>query len=173
MSAAEIVIRLLTNAEADATLYRDIRLEALKANPEAFGSSYEAEAAEPLSWFSDRLAGSSVLGAFRGAEPVGVVGLAIQQGRKKAHKGLIVGMYVRPHARGAGIGRGLMEAVIELARHRVELVQLTVVRDNEEAKRLYSSLGFQEYGMEWHSLKHDGRYYDEILMTMDLLQKSN
>jgi RimJ/RimL family protein N-acetyltransferase len=173
MSAAEIVIRLLTNAEADATLYRDIRLEALKANPEAFGSSYEAEAAQPLSWFSDRFAGSSVLGAFRDAEIVGIVGLAIQQGRKKAHKGLIVGMYVRPDARRAGTGRLLMEAIIEIARDRVELVQLTVVRDNEPARRLYASLGFQEYGMEWHSLKHDGRYYDEILMAMDLLKKSN
>jgi RimJ/RimL family protein N-acetyltransferase len=173
MSAAEIVIRLLMKAEADATLYRDIRLEALKANPESFGSSYEAEAAQPRSWFSDRLAGSSVLGAFRDAEPVGIVGLAIEQGRKKAHKGLIVGMYVRPDARGAGIGRRLMEAVIELARHRVELVQLTVVRDNENARRLYASLGFQEYGVEIHSLKHAGRYYDEILMAKDLLEKSN
>ena len=66
-----------------------------------------------------------------------------------------------------------MEAVIELARGRVELVQLTVVRDNERARGLYASLGFQEYGVEWHSLKLDGRYYDEILMAMNLLEKSN
>ena len=31
-------IRRLT--EADAVLYRDIRLEALRANPEAFGSTF-------------------------------------------------------------------------------------------------------------------------------------
>ena len=66
-----------------------------------------------------------------------------------------------------------MEEIIEIARHRVELVQLTVVRDNERARRLYASLGFREYGMEWHSLKLDGRYYDESLMAMDLLEKSN
>ena len=82
MSTTDIEIRPLTVAESDAALYRDIRLEALKANPEAFGSSYEAEAAQPLSWFSDRLAGSSVLGAFRGAEPVGIVGLAISSPSK-------------------------------------------------------------------------------------------
>jgi GNAT superfamily N-acetyltransferase len=173
MSAADIEIRPLTPAEADAILYRDIRLEALTANPEAFGSSHETEAAQPLSWFSDRLAGSSVLGAFRDAALVGITGLAIQQGQKKAHKGLIWGMYVRPDARRAGTGRRLMEAIIELARHRVELIQLTVVRDNEQARWLYASLGFQQYGMEWHSLKHDGRYYDEILMAKDLPEKSN
>jgi RimJ/RimL family protein N-acetyltransferase len=173
MSDADIEIRPLTPGEADATLYRDIRLEALKAHPEAFGSSYEAEGVQSLSWFSDRLASSTVLGAFRGSELVGIVGLTIQQGQKKAHKGMIVGMYVRPDARRAGTGRLLMEAIIEIARHRVELVQLTVVRDNERAGRLYASLGFRKYGMEWHSLKHDGRYYDEILMAMDLLEKSN
>lgn len=172
MGAADIEIRPLTEAEADAALYRDIRLEALSAHPEAFGSGHEYEAAQPLSWFSARLADSSVLGAFRGAELAGIVGLAIQQGQKKAHKGMIVGMYVRPDARRAGTGRRLMQAVIELARHRVELVQLTVVRDNEPARRLYAGLGFQEYGIERHSLKHDGRYYDEILMAMDLLEKS-
>jgi ribosomal protein S18 acetylase RimI-like enzyme len=173
MGAADIVIRPLTSAEADAALYRDVRLEALSAHPEAFGSSHEYEAAQPLNWFSARLANSSVLGAFRDAELVGIAGLAIQQGQKKAHKGMIVGMYVRPDARRAGTGRLLMEAIIEISRHRVELVQLTVVRDNEAARRLYVGLGFQEYGIEWHSLKHDGRYYDEILMAMDLLEKSN
>jgi RimJ/RimL family protein N-acetyltransferase len=173
MNAADIVIRPLANAEADAILYRDIRLEALKANPEAFGSSHEFEAAQPLSWFSARLADSSVLGAFRDAELVGIAGLAIPQAQKKAHKGTMWGMYVRPDARGAGIGRRLMEAVIELARHCVELVQLTVVRDNDRARRLYASLGFQEYGAERHALKHNGRYYDEILMAMDLPEKSS
>jgi hypothetical protein len=65
MSAAEIVIRSVKSADPDATLFRSIRLEALKANPEAFGSSYEFEAAQPLSWFSARLVDSTVLGAFR------------------------------------------------------------------------------------------------------------
>lgn len=172
MGTAEFEIRPVKPAD-DAAIFRNIRLEALRANPEAFGSSYEAEAAQPLSWFLARLADSTVFGAFRDGQIIGIAGFAIQQGDKNAHKGRIWGMYVRPDARGGGIGRRLMEAVIEHARHRVELVQLTVVRDNERARRLYASLGFQEYGTEWHSLKHDGRYYDEILMAKDLLEKSN
>jgi len=43
---------------------RGIRLAALQANPEAFGKTYAVENAQPLSWFSDRLARSAGLGAF-------------------------------------------------------------------------------------------------------------
>ena len=47
-------------------------LEALQANPEAFGSTFEVENALPLSWFSDRLGSRTVLGAFRDTELVGI-----------------------------------------------------------------------------------------------------
>ena len=54
MSADHIEIRRLVQEDAaDAVLYRDIRLEALQANPEAFGSTFEVENAQPLSLFSD------------------------------------------------------------------------------------------------------------------------
>jgi ribosomal protein S18 acetylase RimI-like enzyme len=171
MSAAHIEIRRLTQTDADVALYRDIRLEALKANPEAFGSTFEIEHAQPLSWFSARLGSSEILGAFRDARLVAIAGFAIQQGQKMAHKGTIWGMYVRPAARRTSIGRRLVEAIVDLARHRVELVQLAVVRDNEQARRLYASLGFREYSVEKNALK-DGRYYDEVLMAKDLLEKS-
>ena len=82
-------------------------------------------------------------------------------------------MYVRPAARRTGIGRRLVEAIVDLARDRVELIQLAVVRDNEQARHLYASLGFREYGVEKNALKQDGRYYDEVLMAKDLLEKSS
>jgi ribosomal protein S18 acetylase RimI-like enzyme len=171
MPDARIEIRRLMQADAaDAVLYREIRLEALRVHPEAFGSTFETEAAQPLSWFADRLSGSTILGGFRDAELVAVAGFAIQQGRKQAHKGAIWGMYVRSDARRAGIGRRLIEAIFDLARHRVELIQLTVIRDNAQARRLYASVGFVEYGIEKNALKQDGRYYDEILMAKDLAE---
>jgi len=169
MSAAHIEIRRLTQADAaDAIRYRDIRLEALTANPEAFASSFEFENAQPLSWFSERLDSSTVLGVFRDQELIAIATFAIQRGQKMAHKGVIWGMYVRPNARRAGIGRRLVEAILDLARQRVELIQLTVVRDNEQARHLYASLGFQEYGIERNALKQDGRYYDEVLLAKEL-----
>jgi ribosomal protein S18 acetylase RimI-like enzyme len=159
-------MRLL--APSDAALYRGIRLQALQGNPQAYASTFEAESARPLTWFSDRLGSSKVFGAFHGSEIVGIAGLLVGEGRKEAHKGLLVGMYVRPGSRKSGVGRRLVETIIEYASERVELIQLAVVSDNEQARRLYTRLGFLEYGIEKKALKHDGRYYDEVLMAKDL-----
>ena len=164
--AADFQIRRLT--PADAILYRQIRLAGLKNNPEAFGSTFDRESAQPLSWFRERLGSSQVFGAFRDTELLGIAGLAIHNGEKEAHKGLLWGMYVRPDARNVGIGRRLVEAVIETARQRVELIQLSVVVGNEPARQLYARLGFVEYGIEKDSLKYNGKYCDEILMAKQL-----
>ncbi|MGY4479953.1 N-acetyltransferase family protein [Bradyrhizobium sp. USDA 3364] len=168
MNAPSIEIRRLL--PADAALYRDIRLEALRLSPEAFGSAYETESAHPVEWFAARLAGGTVmLGAFRGGGLAGIVGFIAEQGPKRQHKGALVGMYVRQQARRAGVGRVLVEAALELAAQTVELVQLIVVKGNEPAFRLYQSMGFVAYGLEKHALKIDGRYYDDILMAKDLV----
>jgi len=166
VNATDIEIRPLTSA--DAGPYRDIRLVALENKPEAFDSTFESEIAQPLTWFCDRLNSSQVFGAFRSTELLGIAGFVRHESDKAAHKGLLWGMYVRPDARKAGVGRRLVEAVIEFARQRVEVIQLAVVADSTRARRLYARLGFLEYGIERNSLKQGGRYYDVVLMAMDL-----
>jgi len=96
---------------------------------------------------------------------MGIAGFAAQEGTKHAHKGLLWAMYVRSAARKSGLGKILVAAVLDHARGRVEMVQLTVVSENEAARRLYEAMGFVEYGFEKRALKHDGRYYDEVLMV--------
>jgi ribosomal protein S18 acetylase RimI-like enzyme len=166
LNAAHIEIRRLTSA--DSAAYRDIRLAGLRASPEAFGSTFVRESARPLAWFCDRLRNSQVFGAFRSTDLLGIAGFVIRQGEKERHKGLLWGMYVRPDSRNVGVGRQLVEAVIDHARDHVEVIQLSVVSGNERARRLYASFGFVEYGFEKNSLKQDGRYYDETLMALDL-----
>lgn len=169
MNAAPIKIRRLTSE--DAVAYREIRLAGLRDCPEAFGSTFGRENAQPLAWFCDRLHASQVFGAFSSTALLGIAGLAIREGEKERHKGLLWGMYVRPDIRNAGVGRQLVEAVIDYARDHVEVIQLSVVKGNERARRLYAGLGFVEYGIEKNSLKQDGRYYDEILMALDLVRE--
>src|SRR6516164_3874976 len=166
MNAVCTELRRLTSA--DATAYREIRLTGLSDSPEAFGSTFIRESTQPLAWFCDRLANSAVFGAFQSVALLGVAGLAIREGEKEKHKGLLWGMYVRPDARKTGVGRQLVEAVIDHARAHVEVIQLSVISENQAARRLYAALGFVEYGLEKDSLKQNGRYYDEILMALDL-----
>ena len=156
-------IRLIV--PADAALYRGIRLEALKQNPEAFANTFEYENDKPLLWFEERIAQSGILGAFAEGDLVGVAGYRAQDGPKQNHKGVLWGMYVRASARNTGLGRRLVEAVVKHASKRVELLKLTVVSENLTAQRLYASLGFVEYGLEKKALKRNGRYYHEILMV--------
>ena len=85
---------------------------------------------------------------------------------------MLWGMYVRPEYRAAGIGRKLVEAIIEHARRHVELLQLFVIADNMPARRLYANLGFIEYGIERHATKYHGEYHDDVLMALPLMADS-
>ncbi len=154
--------------DTDAALYREIRLEALRTAPDSFGSDFAAESVRPLPWFAERLATSEVVGGFLADELAGIAGLFMQQGPKQAHKAALWGMFVRPKFRGMGIGRQLGEAIVERARGKAEIIQLTVARPNQPARRLYADLGFAEYGLEKDARKVHGRYIDDILMALDL-----
>lgn len=167
MKEAAIDVRRLS--PADAPLFREIRLEGLRQEPEAFSSTFENESIQPLSFFADRLAGSAVFGAFRGSDLLGVAGFFVQHGPKHGHKGTLWGMYVQPGARREGVGRRLVEAVIDHGRTQVELVQLIVVAENQAARRLYARLGFEEYGVEKRAAKYQGQYHDDVLMAKMLV----
>lgn len=171
MSKEPVSVRRLS--PDDAVLFREIRLEGLRSDPDAFASTFEEESGKKLSFFADRLAASSVFAAFRGAELLGIAGFFVQHGPKHRHKGTLWGMYVRPRARGAGIGGRLVEAVIEHARPRVELVQLSVISENRAARRLYERFGFEEYGLEKRAAKYRGRYHDDVLMARMLALPDN
>jgi ribosomal protein S18 acetylase RimI-like enzyme len=159
-------------SSVDAASFREIRLEGLTQDPDAFSSTFDEESGKPLSAFAERLTASAVFAAFRGPDILGVAGFYGQPGPKHRHKGTLWGMYVRPQARGAGIGARLVEAVIEHARAHVELIELTVISENLAARRLYRRLGFEEYGLEKRAAKYRGRYHDDVLMAKILSPES-
>jgi len=163
-----IQIRQLTSADAES--FRELRLEGLRLNPEAFGSTYETEKNQPVTRYTGWLTNSTVFGAYKDSQLIGTASFTQQSGLKDAHKGLLRAMYVRPAHRRSGAGRQLVQAVIETARQKVEQVLLAVVSDNQPAIRLYQSLGFRQYGHEKNALKHNGTYSDEILMSLDLTE---
>jgi ribosomal protein S18 acetylase RimI-like enzyme len=164
----QIDIRRLT--EDDAPLYREIRLDSLQKDPTAFGSTFEREITMPMEFFRERVAASTVLGAFQGDTIIGVIGFMVQTG-KLGHKGMLWAMYVRPEHRNKGIGRRLVQALIDVADQRVEVIQLAVETENSAARNLYAAMGFVEYGLELKAMKDEARYYDCALMALDLMHR--
>lgn len=159
-----VPVRRLTSA--DVALYREIRLEALRAHPDAFASTYEKEVAFAEDFLRERLDGSPVFAGFDGDSIVGMAGFYRLDGEKVRHKGVLWGMYVRPSARGKGYSASLAEAVIDHARGCVEILSLSVVTGNDAARRLYERMGFVAYGIERRALKVGETYLDEVLMAM-------
>ncbi|MBD2867474.1 GNAT family N-acetyltransferase [Paenibacillus arenilitoris] len=163
-----------TLREADAALYKELRLNALIVDPEAFGATYERDAALTLETFAERLKPSKdkfVLGAVTEDDRlVGIVTFIRDTGMKTAHKGNVYGMYVAPEARGSGLGKALLLELVSRARtcDGLEQIHLTVVSGNDSAKKLYEALGFEIYGVEPNALKWQGRYWDEDLMVLRL-----
>jgi ribosomal protein S18 acetylase RimI-like enzyme len=152
-------------APADAGDYRTIRLAALKGDREAFGSTYEAEVARPLTHFAERLATSVVHGAYADGNIIGMAGYKRQEGARDRHKAFVWGTYVRPDMRRQGVAQALMEALLQDAGGGVEQLTLCVVKDNAAAFTLYRSLGFEVYGVEPRALKSETGYADEVLMV--------
>lgn len=162
----DLVVRRLGPEDAEA--FHALRLEGLARHPCAFAASPEEECGHSLAEVAARLERAPVFGAFDGTHLVGVAGFAIPARAKKRHKGLLWGVYVREGARGRGLGRALVQAVIEHARAHVVQLHATVVTTNEPALRLYRSLGFSTYGLEPRGLACAGQYFDQELMVLML-----
>lgn len=162
--------------ESDAQMYQELRLMALKTNPEAFGSTYDRESNFSLETVIERISPNEnkfVLGAFKeDGILTGIVSFVRETGIKTLHKANVYGMYVTEENRGKGIGQLLLLDLIRLARNceGLEQLNLTVVSNNESAKKLYKSVGFEIYGVERRALKYNGQYYDEDLMVLRLFE---
>ena len=174
-AADEITVRRAT--EADAEAYRDIRLEALQAHPEAFSAAYEVEAARSLDVWQTRLrshARSDSMLAFAqlGDRLVGLTGIFRGASAKTRHSAMIFSVYVRPEARGRGVGRQLIQACLAWAAEQgITVVKLAVVTTNTAAISLYAACGFQVYGIEPQAILWNGVYYDELLMVYNLTNR--
>ena len=122
---------------------RDIRLEALRDAPTAFGSTYEQETERGEAHWRDRIARGGTFLAFvpevSATEPSGLIG-GYQEDPVTAE---LVSMYVRPRARGRGVGEALVAAVIDWAGQRnAAAVRLWVTETNTPALALYERCGF-------------------------------
>jgi ribosomal protein S18 acetylase RimI-like enzyme len=170
MGAESVEIRLLTAADAEA--WSKLRLEALERDAEAFSSSVEEHRRLRVEDVRQRLAlepeGRFVVGAFVSEELVGVAGFYRDTGPKTRHKGHVWGVYATAAMREKGIGRRLMEALLERAAKiaGLEQIQLAVTATQAAAMRMYRGLGFEVFAREVKALKIGERYIDEDFLVL-------
>jgi ribosomal protein S18 acetylase RimI-like enzyme len=163
-------LRFLTSA--DAAEWLGLRIAALEGDPEAFSASLEEWRALGLEEVKRRLwpaEDAFVLGAFDGERMVGMAGFYREKGPKTRHKGHVWGVYVAPEVRGRGIGRRMMQTLLQSATglEGVEQILVSVATSQTAAVNLYRSIGFEPFGREPRALKIGEEFIDEEHMILD------
>ncbi len=160
------MIEIRVGSVADWQRLREVRLRALREEPDAFGSthageltlddaSWQARASSGRQFFA--LDGERVVGTAAGwAEPVG-----------PADARCLVGMWVDPEYRGHGLAGRLVDAVASWARaDGARTLRLEVALGNSAARAAYLRRGFLATG-EIVAMPRDPRILEEA-MTLAL-----
>ena len=170
----DIEVRALS--EADLGAYKALRDHALAHHEEAFTSDATTEATRTAHSYRERLgcdsggSGSFTLGAWSGDHLLGAITCERDSRSKVRHIGHIIGTMVMHDQQGQGVGRALLDALIERASADGELHQLTltVTSSNLAAVRLYASAGFTRYGTLPRAIHVAGRFLDKDMMVLNL-----
>jgi len=149
-------------------IYRDIRLNGLLEDPQAFGRSYEEEIAFPQEKWRQRASNSNNFMALENGIPLGTMGAYIsdESGNKVAN---IVGVFVSKEERGKGIGSKLLDAVLDKIKQNqsIKKIKLSVNKDQTLAVKLYEKFGFKITGEETQKMG-DKKEHIEYLMELAL-----
>jgi GNAT superfamily N-acetyltransferase len=150
MTGPVAVVRLTPD---DWEAHRDLRLEALATDPDAFGATYADNAAYDEATWRARLAAVTYWQVRDSGMPLGMVGLwdpvidAGPEGGGAAEDEsvpFVIAMFVRTAARGRGVGSSLIAATItEAARRGYARIALDVKANNAAARELYERHGFR------------------------------
>jgi ribosomal protein S18 acetylase RimI-like enzyme len=135
---------------AKVTLFKDVRLRALQDAPYAFSSTYAKEAQfTEAEWIrrAERWNGESGIGfvAMDEDRACGIAGSFLDE--KDETRAQLISMWTAATHRQRGIGRLLVNHILEWARDRkTHVLQLMVTSNNEAAIRFYERLGFTRTG---------------------------
>lgn len=166
------LIRWLT--PADAAPYRALWLNALEEYPASFLASAETARQRSVDDIAKGLAKRHCAGLFdEGGALQGFAAIAFTLDNPKlSHYAKFGAIYVSAAARGKGGGKALLQWLTDEARARnVMMLEIGANAENTNAVRLYERLGFTPFGLRPNALHIDGRYCDEILLSMHLTGK--
>ncbi|HEY1575537.1 MAG TPA: GNAT family N-acetyltransferase [Terracidiphilus sp.] len=135
-----------------ALVFKGVRLRALQESPTAFSSTYAKESQLPgeewvrraVRWGADETA--AIFLAFDGDSACGMVGSLVDD--ENANRAHVISMWVDPAYRRFGVGKALIDAVVEWNRSiGVSETVLMVTSVNTGAIAFYERIGFRMTGV--------------------------
>ncbi len=161
--------------ESDLAQYRDLRLEALRVAPFAFGAEYAESLALPGSTWLERLRGNvnnhqqTIFVAEKSGLLLGMTGVQRSVGVKRQHSATVWGVYVRSSARGQGMaGTLLAHAMLWAQQMGVTRLELHVNAANTKALELYQRAGFVIAGTLHNTLRVGDESINEYILERPL-----
>ncbi|MCL4342115.1 MAG: GNAT family N-acetyltransferase [Candidatus Thermoplasmatota archaeon] len=144
--------------------FKTLRLESLRVDSQAFGSSYEEEINFVEEIWKSRIV--NMLFAIYKNKLAGMIGFLPRTRIKTGHVADIFSFYVCKEYRGLGIGWKLLnEALLEIRNNqKIIKISLSVNSEMEAAIHLYKKCGFNISGRLERELKLNGNFYDEFTM---------
>jgi L-amino acid N-acyltransferase len=127
-------------------------------------------AEEQVTWLVQRSGAYAALVADVDGQVLGFASLSPYRDRPAYSTTVEDSVYVDRDARGGGVGRALLEALVETARaHGFHTVIARVVGGHEASIALHRGVGFEEVGTEREVGRKLGRWLDVVVMQL-LLQ---
>jgi RimJ/RimL family protein N-acetyltransferase len=95
-------------------------------------------------------------------------GIARMDEIDNVNRSVRIGGDVRPDLQGRGLGRAMLELLIEYSFDHLNMhrVWLLVLETNERARSLYRSLGLIEEGRQREAIYRDGAWLDYVSMSL-------
>jgi ribosomal protein S18 acetylase RimI-like enzyme len=153
--------------------YRELRLHALKTDPQAFGQSWDEADKYPEERWRQRLIDAAegrswLVFAEREGRLTGMAGAYQWPEDVEANRAMVIAVFVDPELRGQRIGERLVQAVLDqLAATGLDSAILAVNPEQTAAVRLYERMGFVATGSEVNTLGN-GQECEEIVMERPL-----
>lgn len=153
--------------------YRDLRVRAIQESPQAFLDTEQEARVFPEKKWKQRLADAAADKSWQmfvklQGKLVGMIGAFRNEENVQNNSATAVGLWVAPEARGKGVGRKLMETLVDaLEKKSIKTVYLSVNVEQKSAIALYKKLGFQIVE-EKEAVMGDGKKHRELMMEKKL-----
>lgn len=168
-------IEIISLSASQWRVYSNLRLRAIQDSPQAFLDTEEQTITFPASKWRQRLADAAAgkswqLFAKLDGKLVGMIGAYRSDEDVRKDSVTAVGLWVAPEARGKGVGRQLMEALLRAVKKNelIKTIRLSVNVEQTAAVALYKKLEFrivEEKGIVMGDEKRHREFVMEKILT--------